>query len=60
MKKVLLLLIAIVFVGCSSADEQPAAQARELTVDGYTFKMMPVSSGNGNFLISRTEVPWEM
>ncbi|MFT4592536.1 MAG: sulfatase activating formylglycine-generating enzyme [Phycisphaerales bacterium] len=60
MKKVLLLLIAIVFVGCSSADEQPAAQARELTVDGYTFKMMPVLSGNGNFLISRTEVPWDV
>jgi len=49
----------MIFVGCFSETEpQPFVQNVEGT--DFAFEMMPVSSPNGNFWISRTEVPWDL
>lgn len=60
MKSLILLLLSLPLCGCNSTNEAESIPVREFTVDGYTFKMMPVPSPNGNFWISRTEVPWDM
>ena len=52
-------ITCMIFVGCFSETEpQPFVQSVEGT--DFAFKMMPVSSSNGNFWISRTEVPWDL
>ena len=51
--------ILIAIGGCSGAND-PIVIEHQFTVDGIAFKMMPVSSPNGNFWISRTEVTWDL
>jgi|TARA_B100001964_G_scaffold110794_1_gene123797 formylglycine-generating enzyme required for sulfatase activity len=54
-----LLALLLCLVGCSSPNE-PVPFTQQVEGTDFSFKMMPVTTQNGTFWISRTEVPWDL
>ena len=51
--------ILLFATGCSSPSE-PESFTQNVEGTDFSFEMVPVLSQNGNFWISRTEVPWDL
>ena len=52
-------VLALCLAGCSSQNE-PVSFTQKVGGTDFTIEMMPISSPNGYFWISRTEVPWDL
>ena len=52
-------IVVCAVVGCSNPSE-PKPYVQAIPGVDFTIEMVPVPSTNGNFWISRTEIPWDL
>ena len=59
MKSVVITVLVFALLGCWGTNE-PKPYAQAISEADFTIDMVPVPSQDGNFWISRTEIPWDL